>query len=236
METDMENVREASHLKAGEIVDFIQAKVSSGDWPTGHKIPTEKSLIKQFSAARNTVRKALAKLEGEGVILRHVGRGTFVRGEDDSQETDIGALIRGDASPAEINELRVILEPATAEIVVARATETEIRYAQKCLANTLAAKTVEEYERWEAELHLTIINAAKNTILTRIYHAIHLARNKSEWKEIKRRSLNDARREQYESDHAGMVDAFARRDAIDLRQALKSHLEAVSHNMVNPVS
>jgi DNA-binding FadR family transcriptional regulator len=232
----MENVREASQQKAAEIVRFIQERVASGDWPSGHKIPTEKSLIKQFSAARNTVRKALAKLEGDGVIRRHVGRGTFVRGDDDLPEVDIGALIRGDASPAEINELRVILEPATAEIVVARATETEIRHAQECLKNTLSAKTVEDYERWEAELHLTIINAARNAILTRIYHAIHLARNKAEWKEIKRRSLNDVRREQYESDHAAMVDAFARRDAIDLRQALKSHLEAVSHNMVNPVS
>jgi DNA-binding FadR family transcriptional regulator len=231
----MENVREASQQKAGEIISFILDRVSSGDWPTGHKIPTEKSLINQFSAARNTVRKALGKLENDGVILRQVGRGTFVRGDDDAPETDIAALIQGDASPAEINELRVILEPATAEIVVARATETEIRHAQKCLQNTLAAKTVEDYERWEAELHLTIINAAKNTILTRIYHAVHLARNKTEWKEIKRRSLNDLRRQQYENDHAAMVDAFARRDAVDLRQAIKSHLESVSHNMVNPV-
>lgn len=232
----MENVREASQQKAGEIISFILDRVSSGDWPKGHKIPTEKSLIRQFSAARNTVRKALGKLETDGVILRHVGRGTFVRGEDDKPETDIAALIQGDASPAEINELRVILEPATAEIVVARATETEIRHAQKCLQNTLAAKTVEDYERWEAELHLTIINAAKNTILTRIYHAVHLARNKTAWKEIKRRSLNDLRRQQYENDHAAMVDAFARRDAVDLRHAIKSHLESVSHNMVNPVS
>ena len=98
----MENVREASQHKAGEIVNFIEEKVASGDWPSGYKIPTEKSLIKQFSAARNTVRKALAKLEGEGVIRRHVGRGTFVRGDDELPEADIGALIRGDASPAEV--------------------------------------------------------------------------------------------------------------------------------------
>lgn len=232
----MENVREASQRAAGEIVDYVLDRISCGDWPNGHRIPTEKSLISQFSAARNTVRKALGKLEQEGIIVRHVGRGTFVRGEDEEPESDIAAFIKGDASPSEINELRVILEPATAEIVVARATETEIRHAQKCLQNTLAAKSVEEYERWEAELHLTIMNSARNTVLTRIYNAIHLARNKAAWKEIKRRSLNDMRRESYESDHAAMVDAFARRDAVGLRQAMKSHLESVSHNMVNPVS
>ena len=228
----MDNVRDASQQKAAEIATFILEKIANGDWPSGHQIPTEKALIRQFSAARNTVRKALAKLEGDGIILRYVGRGTFVRGDDEREETDIGALIQGDASPAEINELRVILEPATAEIVVARATETEIRHAQQCLKNTLAAKTVEEYEHWEAELHLTIINSARNSILARIYHAIHLARNKAEWKDMKRRSLNDMRREQYENDHAAMVDAFARRDAVDLRQALKSHLVYYFHKKI----
>lgn len=232
----VENVREASQQKAGEIVNFVLARVSTGDWPSGHKIPPEKNLIAQFSAARNTVRKALAQLEREGVIHRHVGRGTFIRGGEHAPEVDIGDLIRGDASPAEINELRVLLEPAVAEMAVARATETEIRDAKNCLKNTLAAKSVEEYERWEAELHLVIISAAKNSILTRIYQSIHHARKKSAWKEIKRRSLDDSRRQRYEDDHAAMVEAFANRDAVALRRALRSHLECVSHNMMNPVN
>lgn len=237
----MENVREASRQKTGEIVNFVLERVASGDWPSGHKIPTEQSLISQFSAARNTVRKALAQLEKDGIISRQVGRGTFICVGDEADSPAIGDadnisdLIRGDASPAEINELRVILEPSTAELVVARATETEIRLALQCLENTLSASTVKEYEKWEAELHLVIIKSAKNSILTRIYEAIHSARTKSDWKEIKRRSLNDDRREQYEADHSSMVDAFAKRDAVKLRLALKNHLESVSRNMLNPV-
>lgn len=231
----VENVREASNLKAGEIVRFVMERVTSGDWPSGHRIPPEKLLIAQFSAARNTVRKALAKLEKDGVIDRHVGRGTFIRGEERRAESDIGALI-GDASPAEINELRVLLEPAVAEIAVARATETEIRDARNCLQNTLTARTEEEYERWEAELHLVIISAAKNSILTRFYRSIHDARKKSAWKDIKRRSLDEDRRAQYEAHHAAMVEAFANRDAIALHRALRQHLKSVSHNMMNPVN
>jgi DNA-binding FadR family transcriptional regulator len=231
----VENIREASNLKAGEIVRFVMERVSSGDWPSGHRVPPEKILISQFSAARNTVRKALARLEKDGVIHRHVGRGTFIRGEEGSSDADIGAQI-GDASPAEINELRVLLEPAVAEIAVARATETEIRDAQNCLTNTMSARTDEEYERWEAELHLVIISAAKNSILTRFYRSIHDARKKAAWKEIKRRSLDETRRAQYEADHAAMVEAFASRDAVALRRSLHAHLRGVSHNMMNPVN
>jgi len=121
----------------------------------------------------------------------------------------------------------------TAELVVARATPSDIKYAQKCLEKTSNAKTTEEYEHWEGELHVAIICAARNNVLTGIYRSIDKARQQPEWKEIKRRSLNDSRRERYERDHIAMVDAFTRRDAAALRHALKTHLEAVSHNMLN---
>ena len=236
MDTEITNIREASQRKTDEIINYVVELVSTGEWPAGHRMPTEKTLIDQFTAARNTVRKAMSVLESSGVILRQVGRGTFIRDHDNEPESDLGHLIQVEASPAEINELRVLLEPATAELVVARATKSDIRRAQECLENTLEAKNIEDYQRWEAELHLAIICAARNNILTGIYRAIHEARQQVEWKEIKRRSLDNKRRESYGCDHAKMVDAFSRRDAVALRHALKSHLQDVSHNMLNPPS
>lgn len=235
MDTGTKNLREASQLMTTEIVNYVVKQISTGEWPAGHRMPTEKTLIKQFGAARNTVRKAMSVLENDGVILRQVGRGTFIRGDGHGDEPvdDLGKMIQLNSSPAAINEFRLTLEPATAELVVARATQSDIKYAQECLENTSNAKTTDEYERWEAELHVAIICAAKNNVLTGIYRAIDKARQQPEWKEIKRRSLNDSRRERYERDHAAMVDAFSRRDAAALRHALKTHLEAVSHNMLN---
>lgn len=236
MESETRNLREASQLMTTEIINYVVNQKSTGEWPVGYRMPTEKTFIKQFGAARNTVRKAMSLLENDGVILRQVGRGTFIRGEGHGDESvdDLSTMIRVDSSPAAINEFRLILEPATAELVVARATQSDIKYAQECFDNTLNAKSTEEYERWEAELHVAIICAARNNVLTGIYRSIDKARQQPEWKEIKRRSLNDSRRERYERDHAAMVDAFTRRDAVALRHALKTHLEAVSHNMLNP--
>lgn len=234
MEVMKMNVREASQEKVDQIIAYIMEQIESGEWSPGHRMPTEKQFIEQFSAARNTVRKALAKLEDDNLIIKHVGRGTFIKDGAFGQDSSSSEPSWHDASPAEINEIRVLLEPSIADLVVARATASDIAYAQECLAKSLKAKTIEDYEHWDAELHATIIKASRNNMLTVIYNAIHKARQQMEWHEIKRRSLNEQRMNGYNEDHTNIVDALCRRDAVALRKALGSHLKAVSHNMLNP--
>ena len=66
------NIREASKQKTEEIIRYVNGRVSGGEWPQGHRLPTEKEISQQFKAARNTVRKALGTLEREGTIVRQV--------------------------------------------------------------------------------------------------------------------------------------------------------------------
>ena len=228
------NVREASRQKTDEIKQFVLDQIDSGAWPEGHKIPTEKSISEQFSAARNTVRKALGQLEAQGSIVRQVGRGTFVRSDADSGLDLSQGLPIADASPADINEIRVIIEPAIAEFAVARASRTDLERARLCLANSLKAKTIEDFEHWDAQLHAALIAATKNDLLIRVYDAIHQARQRLEWYEIKRRSLDDVRRGEYDKQHTELVAALEQRDALALRAALEKHLKDVSSNMLDP--
>jgi DNA-binding FadR family transcriptional regulator len=232
------NVRESSKRKADEIATYISDHIASGEWSVGSRIPTEKELIKQFSAARNTVRKALARLEADGAIERHVGRGTFVRGLDlgsaTQQPASLARLDMADVSPDEVNEIRVVLEPSMAELVVARATQSEIDHARRCLEQTLAATTLEEYEHWDAELHRVIIRAARNGVLGRIYEVINEIRRRPEWHELKRRSLTEERRRVYDQQHTQIVAALSQRDAEALWRALREHLLTVSKNMLHP--
>ncbi len=226
------NIREASKIKTEEIIRYITDRIDAGEWSAGHRLPTETQISELFSAARNTVRKALGQLESDGTIVRQVGRGTFVGAAEQGVEQSLGVA---DVSPADINEIRVLLEPSIAELVVARATRADITYARECLQKMLSAKAIKEFEHWDAELHATIIGAAKNQLLGKIYDAIHQARQRMEWYEIKRRSIDDQRRADYDDQHTAIVVALERRDAIALRQALAEHLQAVSSNMLNPV-
>ena len=44
------------------------------------RLPPERQLAAELGIGRNTVRRALALLEQDGLIVRHVGRGTFIAG------------------------------------------------------------------------------------------------------------------------------------------------------------
>jgi GntR family transcriptional regulator len=61
--------------------DEIENRMQPGDM-----IPSEPELEKRFNVSRITIRRALDELVSEGLILRHQGRGTFVRKEPIAQE------------------------------------------------------------------------------------------------------------------------------------------------------
>jgi GntR family transcriptional regulator len=61
---------------AATIREGIRARIERGDW--SERLPSEPELGALFGASRETVRKALATLEAEGVLYRIHGKGTFV--------------------------------------------------------------------------------------------------------------------------------------------------------------
>jgi GntR family histidine utilization transcriptional repressor len=56
----------------------IEARIRSGDWPPGHRLPTEHALVAQYACARMTVSKAMGALAGAGLIERRNKAGSFV--------------------------------------------------------------------------------------------------------------------------------------------------------------
>ena len=61
-----------------QLVAILKDNISSGDWKTGEKIPSEPELCDIYGVSRTVVRQALGELELEGLINRRKGKGTFV--------------------------------------------------------------------------------------------------------------------------------------------------------------
>ncbi len=61
-----------------QLADVFRRRIEDGVWQVGAQIPTLEDLVSEFRAARATVRQALTILEGEGLLARYRGRGTFV--------------------------------------------------------------------------------------------------------------------------------------------------------------
>jgi GntR family histidine utilization transcriptional repressor len=56
----------------------IEARIRSGEWRPGHRIPFEHELVVQYGCARATVSKALEGLARAGLIARRRRAGSFV--------------------------------------------------------------------------------------------------------------------------------------------------------------
>lgn len=60
------------------IQDRIRAAIADGSMAAGDRIWSEAELAREYGTTRSTVRHALDKLVFEGLIVRHIGRGSFV--------------------------------------------------------------------------------------------------------------------------------------------------------------
>ena len=61
-----------------QIASALRHRIETGYWQPRQKISTLEELEREFEVARVTVRLAIELLEGEGLVHRHQGRGTFV--------------------------------------------------------------------------------------------------------------------------------------------------------------
>ncbi|MEK3711305.1 PLP-dependent aminotransferase family protein [Bacillus sp. FSL K6-1005] len=61
-----------------QIIDYIKEKIGNGEWPIGSKIPSQRTLAKEFQVNRSTVITALEELMADGLIEGRMGKGTVV--------------------------------------------------------------------------------------------------------------------------------------------------------------
>jgi GntR family transcriptional regulator len=60
------------------IVDDVVARIESGEWPPGHKLPSSKELQAQYKTSHMTVRTAVTILRDRGLVESVSGVGVFV--------------------------------------------------------------------------------------------------------------------------------------------------------------
>lgn len=70
--------QEAMSLHQRILAD-ISARILSGEWAPGHRVPFEYELAEQYGCSRMTVNKALSQLAKAGLIERRRRSGSFVR-------------------------------------------------------------------------------------------------------------------------------------------------------------
>ncbi len=60
---------------------WVRAYIEENKFSSSSKIPSENALSRKLSISRETVRRALARLEQEGLLRRVRGSGTYIEKE-----------------------------------------------------------------------------------------------------------------------------------------------------------
>jgi DNA-binding FadR family transcriptional regulator len=194
-------------------------------------MPPERDLAIEFGVARNTVRRAVGFLENDGTVVRHVGRGTFLTATDPGSLAATVARMEG-TSPADMMEIRQLLEPAAAAFAATNASAMELNAVREVHQIACDSEDMPTFEHWDAEFHHRIFACCRNDFLKEIHSLMRILRNQTPWFEMKKRSFSEQRRQVYCSEHQELLDTLFKRDPEGAKAAMLAHLRTVERNLL----
>ncbi len=216
------------------ITAYLQRAIETGAYSEGERLPPERQLAQTFKAARSTVRRALDKLEKEGLVSRRLGSGTFV-----------GAPIRAgrrtvelvdELSPLQLIEARIAVEPFTTRLAVLHATRRMLDELETVLAHAEATSDKDEFSKWDGEFHLLLARASANPLLLNVYRQINHVRLHAQWDAMKEKVLVPSAIAEYNHQHRGILNAIHVRDAQLAQNLMTEHLELAREDLVKAAS
>jgi DNA-binding FadR family transcriptional regulator len=210
---------------------LLERQIDEGRIKPGERLATERELAVQFSTSRNVVRAALELLDKAGKITRRVGHGTVVAAPGESRRPD-RTMPFLDASPVELMEFRIAMEPGLAEAMTLHASESELQAIKDCVDRGDAAERWEEWEHWDRSFHQLCIAATHNRLAIAIYDAVIAVRHKTPWIRLKQGHTDRDKWRGYQSEHRAIAEALLARDARAASDAIRGHLTRVRAKML----
>lgn len=207
------------------LAERLKQFIADGGFHHNDRLPPERDLAAQFAVTRSDLRKALAVLETDGLIWRHVGRGTFIGARPVLNLADVAYL--GElASPSQVLTARIAVEPELARLAAlygARADFEAIRHwAQRCRT----APDWRSYEASDNNLHHAIAKATHNKLLLYLFDTLNTVRRSTVWGQ--RRTTTRPPPDHFSFDqHDAIHAAIAARDSAQAAALMREHLNAV---------
>ena len=218
-------------LMADEVATNLRQRIASGRWGDDLRLPAERDLAAEFGVSRNTIRLALQRLEEAGALVRQVGRGTFLAAEESPTLAAIVKRMEG-ASPADVMETRLLVEPSAAAFAATNASFAELQRVRDAHERAIESKDVSTFEKWDAEFHRRVFACCGNSLLKDINDLIGIVRTQPLWFDMKARTFSEESRQRYCQEHGAIVDYLLSRDPNGARNSMLEHLQSVKQNLL----
>jgi DNA-binding FadR family transcriptional regulator len=210
----------------------LRAFLAQAPLTVDSRLPPERELCQQLGVSRGELRKALATLEAEGQLWRHVGKGTFIGARPAESLGDL-SVTTSRTNPAEVMQTRILIEPEIARLAALNATAADIAEMRTCMARSRSAATWRQYESWDNRLHRAIAEATRNTLLLAMFDTLNAVRRAVVWGRLRvNRTRPDPDHHSF-TEHEEIVSAIADRDMNEAAQAMRRHLQTVERKLLN---
>lgn len=208
------------------ILTLLQAYLATTRLPPDGRLPPERELAATLGTSRGGLRKALAMLEAEGQLWRHVGKGTFLGPRPIEAIGDVAALAARLGPPA-VMQARLVLEPALARLAALNAGAGQLATITALAASCERAPTWRHYEGQDAALHRAIAEAAGNALLLHLFDQAAAVRRAVTW--ARQRGPGDGPPPDHHSfaEHRALIAALADRDGAAAEAAMRAHIGTV---------
>jgi GntR family transcriptional repressor for pyruvate dehydrogenase complex len=221
-----------------QVAKRLAARITSGEWQLGEKLPSEAELCKIFEVGRSSLREALASLVFIGLIRVRAGGGSYVAEQPSAYFArpwlNSGMLI-DNQSLAEFVEARMILlETEFASSCAEHVTPEELAEMELLVEQMKASvHNVDEFSKLDLSFHLAMASAAKNDVLN------NLSSMREQTMELITKSLLlEEGTENALCGHIKVLEAFRQRNPGKAREAMRHHLQSSrrSYNVLFEVS
>ncbi len=210
-----------------QLRDFIAA----GNYAPGDRLPAERQLIDTLGVTRSALRKSLDTLEREGVIWRHVGKGTFITPHESASTVPGLAELSHHVTPFQMMRARLSLEPAIAREAAVNASADAVLRLKAARDRAFAATNWDTYEADDDAFHRSIADATGNILLLSLFDHLNQVRRVVAWRQVIRNTDRPAREHSSFKEHDLIIAAVEQRDPIAAHDAMRQHLNSVSKRL-----
>ena len=212
------------------IADRLQDHILRNELSAGTSLPTEFELMKQYGVGRSAVREAAKVLVQRGLVDVRPGKGMTVSAPlgDAVTKQLITHLRMSQASPAQLFEVRELLETAIARSAAIHRSEEDLAGLRRILLEAdIVPENSATYMQLDLGFHQGLARATKNPFYVLVVSAIFLLLRDPSLAPL-RYSTN---RKLTQTEHREVLAALESGDADEAAIAAVRHLKRVRRSM-----
>jgi DNA-binding FadR family transcriptional regulator len=155
----------------GQVVHELGRRIVGGTCPPGQALPNEEDLCRELGVSRTALRESVKVLAAKGLVESRPRIGTRVRANEDWNLLDPDVLAWRCATVPDadfvlqLNEMREIIEPASAALAARHRSAAQLREIEAAYAAMAAARDIDDWVGADVEFHTAILIATNNPLL-----------------------------------------------------------------------